>query len=685
MAKLTDREVISLVNQEFEGAMGAPRGQISIERARNLDYYMAKPLGNEVKGQSQVVTSDVSDVVDGIMPSLLRMFTTKENLISFDAVGPEDVPQAEQESDYVNYVFFKQNPAFEIMYSWFFDALVQKNGIIKAWYDESETVTTENYQGLTEMELLDMLSDDELEAVERAERIEDGVTVHDVMFKRTCKEGKFKIENVPPEEYRISADARGIDPCKARMVGQERDISRSDLVSMGFGKNLVMSLPTVGGGHESEEEVARYNRSEEISDNWGDKSMQLVEVREAYIHMDYDGTGRAELRQVITAGNVVLTNEPADRQPFHVICPQPIPHKHFGRCPAERVIDIQEVSTTLLRQSLDNLYQTNNPEHNVWEQGIGENTLDDLLTRRIGKVNRFARPPGESHSLNVVPFTAEASLGALSYFDKVKRDRTGVNSDSEGLSPEQLKNIQTTVMAQANDLSRMKIEAITRIFAETGIKSLFLHLHELILKYRKKEQVIMLRNQWVEVNPQSWRTRYDMTVNIGLGVGTKESNMAVLNDIWDKQRQMIEGGGLNLTVTPENIYNTAAEVVKNGNYKNADMFFMNPANIDPQQMQQEEGPDPQMAAIEAQIQIETAKLQQKEGESQRKHAEAMASLEQKYEEQQDKLATDFEKLRNQLTEMELKYEKDIDGNGKIGNVNERVFNYNPATGEMSEG
>src|SRR5690606_21385968 len=131
----------------------------------------------------------------------------------------------------------------------------------------------------------------------------------------------------------------------------------------------------------------------------------------------------------------------------------------------------------------------------------------------------------------------------LEYFDKLKRDRTGISSDSQGLSPEALKNIQTTVLAQASDISRMKIEAIARIFAETGIKSLFLHIHELLLKHQDKETIVRLRNKWVKVNPQEWRTRLDMTVNIGLGIGTREQNLLHLDAIWQKQSDLVSNGG----------------------------------------------------------------------------------------------------------------------------------------------
>jgi hypothetical protein len=588
MAKLTERELLTIVEGEFSSAMGTYGGDIAVERSSAWDFYESKLLGNEIEGMSQVVTSDVSDVVDGIMPSLLRIFTTAENLVSFDPVGPDDQEKAEQESDFVNYTFFKKNPAFEILHTWFFDALVQKNGIVKTWWDESETATYESYQGLSESELAGLLDDPELEPLERAEREMETVdpsgealvvgVVHDVMFRRVAKVGRVRVACVPPEEYRISSDTRGLDPGEARMVGQERQIKRSDLLGMGFDKQIVDDLPADSNVLKSEEEISRRDRSDDDNHGSRDRSQDQILVKEAYIKVDFDGDGRSELRQVFVAGGRILSNEPADRQPFHVICPHPMPHKHFGRATAEKAMDIQLVNSTLLRQTLDNLYHTNNPSHGVYEMAIGENTLDDLLSTRVGSVKRFARPMGEAYAPITVPFTAGSTFPMLEYFDKVKRDRTGISSDSQGLNIESLKNIQTSALAQAVDISRMKIEAIARIFSETGIKSLFLHIHELLLKHQQKAQIVKLRNKWVEVNPQEWRTRLDMTVHIGLGIGNREQNLLHLSAIWEKQMAMVQGGGMNLTVTPRNIFNTAAELVKNANLKQPEMFFTDPGD-----------------------------------------------------------------------------------------------------------
>lgn len=669
MPEMTEERLISLVASEFSESQGAPSGEIACERAEAWDYYLSKPFGNEEEGQSSIVTSDVADVIDGLMPSLLRIFTTAENLVDFDPTGPEDVPAAEQESDYVNFVFFKHNDAFMILYTWFFDALVQKNGIVKAWWDETEEVTTESYTGLTEAELGDLLLDDDVELVDRDERegedVIDGatlvpVTVNDVTITRTRKREKVKVECVLPEEYRISSDARMLSPDSARMVGQERSLTRSELLAMGFDKDLVNSLPAESDNRISLEDSARRDKVDDVDLVGLDKSEDRILVKEAYIRVDFDGDGRSELRQVFVANEKLLSNEEVDRQPFHVVCPYPLPHKHFGLSASDKVKSIQLINSTLVRQTHDNLYHTNNPSHAVWEQGIGDNTLDDLLTSRVGSVKRFARPPQESYMPLTIPFTAGNTFQMLEYWDKIKRDRTGVSADGEGLTPEALKNIQQSVMTAATDMSRMKIEAVVRVIAETGLKSLFKHIHELLLKHQDKAQIVNLRNQWVEVKPSEWRSRENMTVKIGLGIGTREQNLLHLNAIWEKQRDMATGGGLGLTVTPKNIFNTAAEIVKNANLKSPEMFFQDPGDQVPQQ----EGDG--LAEAQAQLAQAQIELQAREQDLDRErnaaqHEREMLKIQLQQEAQNDKTAIAMEQIATKLTELELKFASNVPG------------------------
>lgn len=669
---MTDEELVAFVNSEFEDAQGSESGEIGEERARAYEYYLSKPLGNEEEGQSQIVTSDVADVVDGMMPSLLRIFTTAENLIDFDPVSAEDIAKAEQESDYVNHVFFKKNPAFLILYTWFLDALIQKNGIVKCWWDDSEKVTTETYKGLNDAELAELLDDEELEEEERESRIDatvspEGIEVeaqlHDVVFRRTSKRGQVRVEPVPPEEYRISADARSVLPDDARMTGHERKVTRSELLEMGFDKKLVDELPAEDETHRTREETARRDKSDDVDNAKHGKSEDEIWLKEAYIRVDFDGDGKSELRQVFVANSKVLSNEEADRSAFHVLCPYPLPHKHFGRSPADKTMDVQQVNTTLVRQTLDNLYHTNNPSHGVWEQGIGDNTIDDLLTTRVGSIKRFARPVQESYQPITVPFTAGATAPMLEFWEKVKRDRTGIASDGEGLSPEALKNIQQSVLMQAADLSRMKIEAVVRIFAETGVKSLFRHIHELLQKHQDKEALVRLRNKWVPVNPTEWRTRENMTVTIGLGIGTREQNLLHLNAIREVQKEIVEGGGMGLLVEPKNLYNTGVEIVKNANMKDPNMFFTDPGDrqAPPPSSEQQQLAQMQAELAARQQEIEAREQQMKIADMELKHHRELADLELKRQAEDNKLLVAFEEMQNKLTELELKFNTDVPG------------------------
>jgi len=656
---LTDREILAIVDREFTSSMGAPDGEVSEERALAWDFYNSKPLGNEIDGKSKVVTSDVSDVVDGIMPSLMRMFTTKDNLVSFDAVGPEDEPLAEQETDYTSHVFFKKNKnSFLTLYTWFMDSLIQKNGIVKCWFDESEEVTEETYKGLSEADVFKLLQDDELEPLDRDERLEkiwvDGVeietTVHDIRFKRTCKKNSIRVVPVPPEEFRISSDSISPDPSEARMVGQERDIKRSDLIGMGFDKQTVLKLPAAGKNPKSTEKTRRKSKVDETREGGAEHLEQEVTVRECYLKLD------GELRQVFTSNGHLLSNEPSDRQPFHVLCSKPLPHKHFGTCPGEMVMDIQEITTTLTRQMLDNLYQTNNPGHAVYEQAIGDDTMDGLLSTEIGSITIFDRPVGEAYAPMSVPFTAASTFPMLELWDKAKRDRTGVHSDSEGLTPDALKNIQSSVLREAISMSKDKIEMIARIFAETGIKSLFLHIHELIRKHQDIEEVVKLRGEWVEVDPTSWRDRTDITVNIGLGIGSKESNLLHLGQIQQVQSAIEQNGGKNLIVKPKNIYNMAKEIAKNAGQE-PDLFFTDPGDAMSPPSSQEQQQLQLQAQMLGQKEEQLKSMEDRINKTLLQHQREMLKIDQADSHHNDDLMVKLEELQNEVLELQLKYEE----------------------------
>lgn len=666
-----------IVQTEFDDSLGIEGQDISTERADALKRYLGGKLGNEVKGESEAVTSDLAKIVDGMMPSLIRMFTSSDNLVTFDAVSKDDRPKAEQESDYVNYVFFKdQDQAFLILFFWFFDALMYKNGYVMAFWDNTEVVTQESYFDMTIEEVTDLLDDDELEPIERSERqaelLGKPVTLHNIKFRRVSRGGKVTVDNVPPNEMRVSRDSRRPETKTARMKGRERTITRSELVGMGFNKAQVAELaaqdankPTTGG--------TTATRPLPDAADARDPSQEKILVREAYIKVDFDEDGRSELRQVFlgadnlmkwedsSQGEKGFANEVVDRDPFHTLTAYPVSHQHHGQSADDKWGDNQDVTSTLLRETLNNLYASNKPGHAVWDQAMNENTLDDLLTVRTGRVVRFSRPVGEGHSPMTVPFVAGESFNMLNYFDKEMQERYGVAGSGEGLDPDALKNIQQTVFAEANDLSKLKQELVARVIAETGLKSLFLHIHELLQKHQDKERVVELRDTFVAVKPDEWRTRLNMTVRIGLGIATRERNLLHLNNIAEKQQVIVQAPGQKL-VTQKNAFNTMAEMVKNANLKVPSDFFTDPGDAEfgapsdealELQQKEQQLQERQQKLDEQRHEVNIQKVVLAREKDQLTHQRGLQKMEQDF-------AIAQEKLRNELVTLTAKLEEEQD-------------------------
>ena len=189
MAKKTDTELQSIISSEINNALGFMGGNLSSQRKKSLEYYMGEKLGTEIEGRSQVVSTDVADTIETILPNLLRIFTASEQVVKCEPVKSEDVALAEQATNYVNYVFNKDNPGFSIFYTWFKDALLEKNGIVKVYWDDSKKVEQETYENLSEQEYQLLIDDEDVEIVEE-ESFEDEAA------KEQIKQLKEKMEQM---------------------------------------------------------------------------------------------------------------------------------------------------------------------------------------------------------------------------------------------------------------------------------------------------------------------------------------------------------------------------------------------------------------------------------------------------------------------------------------------------------
>ena len=598
----TEQELMSRIHQEITDSLGYD-GEISVQREEAIKYYYALPFGNEVDGRSQYVDSTVQDTIEWIKPSLMRVFASGDEMVKFTPHGPEDVQAAEQATDYVNYVFTKDNPGWEILYSWFHDALLQKNGIVKVWWDEYPETQREEYRGLTDMEFEVLTANKDVKVIEHEEYY-DEVTYHDVVIHREDYNGKIKIENVPPDEFLISREAKDIQ--SARFVCHRVRKTVSELREM-YGDDW--DVGELGAGYNAEvynaERLARYEFDD--SNEWGaglnesgEEALREYWLHESFIKTDYDEDGIAELRKVCSVGNHIFSNEEVDKTPFVSITPLKIPHKFFGMSVADLVMDLQLIKSTLMRNLMDNAYNQNFGRYAVLE---GQANLDDLLTQRPGGVVRV-KSPNAVMPLATPPLQPE-SFQMLGYLDDVRESRTGVNKNTQGLNADALTSHTTATAVNAvMSNAQSRVELIARQFAETGVKELMRCIYELLLKNQDKERVVMLRNQWVPVRPDMWNDKMDCTVSVALGNGSKDQQMAHLSQMIQFAAQAMQGG-LPI-VTPQNMYNLGAALVKAMGYQNVDDYLTPPPPPQPNQPT----PEQQNAMMEQQIKMKELEIKQ---------------------------------------------------------------------------
>jgi hypothetical protein len=687
----------SIIEAEIDDSLGFLETDTTDERTTALEYYLREPYGNEIEGKSQIVTGEVAEVVDGALPQLIRVFTSSDAVVEFQPVNEGDEKLAKQATEYCNWVFYKDNDGFLILHNWFKDALLQKTGVVKAYWDDKKDVTKEKYENLSDDDLLMLMQDEELEVVSQ-ETIANSVevidpmtgmpavdpmtgmfitqtnTTHNVKVKKTVNNGKVLIENVPPEEFLISKRAKTIQD--SPFVAHRRMLTRSELVAMGFDKKIVEELASGDTLEFSPERIARYTRGEEPNSMGSqDESMEVVEVYECYIRVDYNEDGIAELRRIVYASNEILEDMECDYIPFHSICPIPIPHKFYGQSLADRTLDLQLIKSTVVRQMLDNMYLTNNYRIGAVE---GQVNLDDLLTSTAGGVVRIKNPNA------IVPMTVQSnaaqSFPMLEYLDQVQAKRTGVSDSQQGLSADVLQNVTATAVATMSAASNGKLELIARIFAETGVKSLFKGILQLLCKYQDKARVLKLNNEYIPFDPREWDTNYNVSINVGLGTGSRQEQLATMQMILSKQEQIIQGYGLsNPLVSIKQYRDTLAKFVHMAGFKDATAFMNDITPEQAQQLAQADQPkkDPTVQATEILAQVERekadlvsrtamAKLELEREQMQLENARKQLELQMQEMKMQADAQNNAEKTRTDQTKLIMETLSKVKGDMNVG-------------------
>lgn len=589
---------------EAQEALASESGELAEARSDAIDHYLGKPYGDEQDGRSQVVMRDVADTIEWIKPSLMRIFASGDEVVSFTPTGPEDVQQAEQETAYCNYVLNQRNNGFLILHDWFHDALLQKTGYVLVQHETEERKSRESYRGLADDELALVLQPDP-EVLAYSSRPGPLGMQHDVTIQATEEYGCTRITNIAPERVLISPDWPDLDlqGCPFTEITAYRTIS--ELRQSGY--DVSDAISDAGSHTDPFDDQSRSKVFEDKPDPeslGADPATRRVRVRYVWIRFDADGDGIAELRRVVIVGTTILEDEETDVVPVAAITPTRIPHEHYGLSIDDAVSDLQRIRTALARGFLDNMYLANNGRYAIDASMVN---LDDMLTARPGGVVRVNGQPGTAIAPLLHPQESGAILQAIEYIDTVRENRTGVTRYNQGLDAQSL-NKTAHGMSQIMTASQQRIELIARIFAETGVKNLMMLVHAISLQNGRKPEVIRLRNDWITVDPRTWKTRRDMTVSVGLGAGNKDQQSAMLMQILMMQQQAAQVG----IATPQNIYHALTKFTQNAGFKDVESFWTDPSKAPPQQP----APDPQLLKAQVDAQALQVKAQAEQSQQQ---------------------------------------------------------------------
>ena len=714
--RLTEDALTALADQELRQAVGYFGGKLADQRRKAEVYFLGEAKLDlappEIDGRSTFVATVVRNTIMSMMPQLMAKFVGDEQVVEFEPAQQGDEEKASQCTDYLNYLFMKKNNGHAICSSWFNDALLQKNGIVKVWWDRRWEEKREEYKGLTQFELAEILEDPEVEPIEQttypdeedAKHREEAVQqltqalqqamqaaqqpaqgqpgqpgmppqgdpkamqavqqiqaklaqieqeppamLYDVAFKRTNKAGRLVIDNVPPEEFLISREAKTIST--ARMVGHRVARTLSELRSMGYPDSKIDNIGSDDAAASlNAERITRLSYDDEFAaigiENTGDESQRQVWVNELYMRCDFNGDGIAELRKVTMAGGVLLENEECDAAPFISITPVPMPHKFFGLSIADLAMESQKIMTNTIRAQQDNMFLQVNGRYFAVEDQVN---LDDLLTSRPGGIVRVKRPDSVGR-LDQGQGDLGSSTEMMQWLEMDLEQRTGWTRYSQGNDSKALNQTATGVQIITNK-GDMRVDLIARNFAE-GFVELFRMMLKLISQHQDKKVQVRIAGNWVDMDPREWRNMFDVNINVGLGIGSKDEQIQKLMAISQQQAHAMAIG----VATPKNVYNLQSDIIKLMGHRNPDDYFNDPEKNPPPPK-----PDPEEAKMKGMMQMEQMKLQ---AGAQGKQAEmaANAQIEQmkaQYQAQESEQKRNYE---GQLEQARMQMQAEVDNN-----------------------
>jgi flagellar biosynthesis GTPase FlhF len=598
-----DKDLGSTIASEIAQARNYDRSELASKRARAIEYLRGEMNDTPPRPNGSKQTDRTfADTVSWILPGVVRVFTASDQMVQYSKVREENDDWSRDASEYTNYTFFMESDGYRVLYNGTHDSLTLGNGVACSYW-EPERIEAKTFRDKTEMEIAALLEEGwqptgvVKPGKPRTEQVDDplsGETLEletptlTVKLQKQDRPGKICDETCKPENLLLNSTATTIE--NARFVAYcHDDKTRSDLMEMardyGWDRSVIENLPSWHNrANENEVTLAR-ETSTIINNNSPLKSSDPISLYECYIRADRDGDGIAELIQAWyagegMAGTLLGFDEWEDDVPFTDIPCYPVPHRWDAESVFDRTEDIQRVKTVLLRGVLDNGYAVALP---MWEAEAETVQNPDVLANpRFGATiwrtkNSMQHAPIVKHEQ---PFVGDKLQAILGYMDEMVSKRTGVSRTTMALDPEALQNQTATAAQQQRDAGYSQIELIARNMAELGWSKFFKKRLKLAIKHQQVRKIPSKKEEsgFREIDPAKWDPNMAVSINVGLGTGSRDRDMAMLNTILMNQIGMADRlaqGGLTpkaLEFLPK-IRKTAVQIAESAGLRDPEDYY----------------------------------------------------------------------------------------------------------------
>ena len=653
----------------------AARNHLKVQaesRELALSYYDGKMTDVDGKNAdkdrttSKVVSMDVRSTVRKLMPAVMRTMFASDRMVEYVPQGPEDLPNAEAATAYVNKVLMSRCGARNAVHDAIFDAMVVKTGILHAHVVKERRTTVCDYSYKSQ-EFLEKAA--QMGEVTDVEQEPDG-TASFSLVKREVKT-EVRMEAIPREQFLIHPDAD--DVASSPIVGHVQFVTRSDLVAMGYDRSLVYRANQFIQRGDDEFTAAAERRGDDFDGDRADdemnRSQEAILTYFVYVKVDLDDDGISELYKfVLVEGTLdedegeldparrdsndylMLEQELVNEAPYFPVVLEREAHSFEGHSLAEEAMETQRINTALLRETLNNLYAVNSPQMVVDVTKVED--PESLYNREfdVPITVRNAMKVGDIIQWSQVPFVADQNLPIMEHLSKTLKEATGVTDASGGADPNKMEHMAATTASILSDAALAQSEMMIRTLKSGGIREAFKYLYKLVINHVPDQEAMMVDGSSVTFTPSAWPVEMDCVVNTGLGTGARERELNNLMLIMEQMKGLGEMG-FTLFMNEQSMFRYLTKVVETIGYTDVNQFFHSPTEEEVQNWKNQLPPEVQLKQMEIQAEAE-ANNQELQAKAQ------MDQMELQHKAQMDQMKAEMDSaLENAKAEAQIMIER----------------------------